>query len=284
MAVIQRMDLGSVERALALINEEGWGFSKDEIERILLFDPEGSFISLEGNNLMGVVTCAAFGHTGVIGHLVVAKEARRKKIGQTLMQVALDHCDSKGCDSVVLYATEQGTKLYHKMGFSTLREGFCYHSLIGSKDFGPANNPCRRMAASDLDEVVDIDKRMFGDGRPSLIRFIANEFPDDSFVLERNGRMVGFAIGQPLDSGFNIGPWCCETGEGDADLLFRAVLRSLGEGDVYICGFPGNRSAVNLVRTLDPIRSWDVKFMVRGRERYPKGVENVFSVVSFEFG
>lgn len=273
-----------VARALRLINEEGWGFTQEEIARMVRLDPHGSLVCVDGDQLLGVVTCVSYGRTGAIGHLVVAKEARRRRIGQTLLDHALRHCDASGCSSVVLYATEQGLGLYLKNGFNMRREGFCHHSWIRAKDLGDRDNPCRPLTEDDLREVSSLDREVFGDDRSEVMPWLMREFPGHGYKLVRGGRIVGYAMGQKTTDGYNLGPFVCVTGDEDAELLFRAVLRSIGEDHLYLCGFQENQGALRMMATLDPIRSWKVKFMVRGEDRYPRGVGKVYGVVSFEIG
>ena len=118
-----------IQDALSLINIEGWNYSSEEIERMLNLDPGGSFLYGDKPPL-AVVTCVTYGLTGVIGHLVVSRSARGQKIGRAMLQKAIDYCDSQGVDSILLYATDEGARLYERFGFRTLRRTHCTSARI----------------------------------------------------------------------------------------------------------------------------------------------------------
>lgn len=281
--MIREMGNEGIGQALKLINDEGWGYTPVELERMVKLDPHGSF--LYGDDpIAGVVTCVTYSKTGVVGHLVVAKNHRGKRLGKTLMQKAVDYCESRGCESIVLFATEQGQRLYERFGFVVKREAYCVHAKVQTKDMGPDHNPCEPIREEDLDEITGIDEKLFGDGRSRVLPALLEEFPRHSWKLVRDGRIAGYALGRSGPAGFDLGPWVCTSGGADAELLLRAVLRSFGPGHVYMSGFADNKGARGMADSLELINSWNVKFMVRGRDRYPKDDNEVFGVVSFELG
>lgn len=283
MVFIREMGYDGIGQALKLINEEGWGYTPVELERMVRLDPHGSFLYGE-ERVTGVLTCVTYSRTGVVGHLVVAKDARGKKIGKTLMQKAIDYCEARGCDSIVLFATKEGQGLYERFGFEVRREAFCRHSKLQAKDMGPAGNPCQRLRKEDLGEVEALDATLFGDDRSRLLPGLLEEYPNNSWKLSRGGRIAGYAMGRTTPEGFDFGPWVCTSGEKDAELLFRALLRSFGPGHIYMSGFAENEGARRMMGSLDLINSWNVRFMTRGKDRYAKRVDQVFGVMSFELG
>lgn len=271
-----------IDSALALINREGWGYTRVEIERMLLMDPEGSFV-YEDKQTLGVITTVTYPKTGVIGHLVVSEHARGKKIGQALIKRAIEYCDGSGADSVVLYATKEGLPVYKKFGFKEKRQASVTKATLSEADHGSSHNPCEIMTKDDLAEIQSMDGVVFGDDRRKLLQLFFSRYPEHSWKLEREGEIVGFAMGRTSPAGFDIGPWECDSGPRDAEILLRTLFRSLGKGEVYLGVFGDHPEAVRMMQTLKPIGTWNTTFMVRGEDRYP-GRECAYGISSFELG
>lgn len=172
-----------IRYALSLINTEGWNYTSEEIERMLNLDPCGSFLYGD-KSPQAVVTCVTYGRTGVIGHLVVSQSARGQKIGRAMLQKAIDYCDDQGVDSILLYATDDGARLYDKFGFRTLRRTHCVHNNITEGASSRNGPPCELVKPDDLEEILKIDCRLFGDDRSRLMRMLISEYPQHSFKLE----------------------------------------------------------------------------------------------------
>lgn len=279
---VRNMRDGDVDQALAMINAEGWGYTRAEIERMLQLDPDGSFI-FEDGGILGLVTSITYGRTGVIGHLVVSEKARRRRIGQTLVKSAVDYCEGERAESVLLYATQAGLPLYSKLGFQERGHAVCTRAVLTEEDHGPDENPCSMLKDDDMDDVLAMDERLFGDDRRKLLRKLHEEQPHHSWKLERGGRLSGFIFGRTTSVGFDTGPWECISGPKDAELLLRAMLRSLGHGAVYLAVFESNPEALGMLRSLRPLGTWRTAFMVRGTDRYPHP-EGAFGISSFELG
>jgi len=278
------MSKDDIAVALDLINAEGWGYTAEELERMLKLDPEGSFLHVDGKPL-GVVTCVTYGKTGVIGHLVVSGSARGKKIGQSLLKNAIDYCERSGTDSILLYATEEGRRLYRKFGFAEIRQAACARTHFTAADHGPAANPCTQVREDDLGQICALDRKYFGDDRRKVLMLLHSEFPEHSWKLEKEGRIIGFAMGRNTSSSFDFGPWeCLSDSKSDAEAILRAVLRSFGEGSAYMGVFLQNKNAMEIFRSLGTEKEWTTTLMIRGAERYSAGIEPMCGVSAFELG
>jgi ribosomal protein S18 acetylase RimI-like enzyme len=279
---LRNMRDGDIDSVLTMINREGWGYTRVELERMLLMDPDGSFLYGD-KDVLGVITTVTYHSTGVIGHLVVSEHARGKKIGQTLIKRAVEYCEATGVDSILLYATAEGLPVYKKFGFNEKNQAMISRAILSEADHGPSHNQCSKMTSDDLQDIQAMDERLFGDRREKLLRLLLAQYPQHSWKLEREGRLVGFAMGRTTPAGYDIGPWECTSGPRDADCLLRAVLRSLGKGVVYLGVFADHPEAMRIFNTLKPLKTWRTTLMVRGADRYPHP-EGAFGISSFELG
>jgi len=281
---IRNLRREDIPAALAIINDEGWNYTAVELERMLRLDPEGSLIC-EADAPMGIIMGVSYGRTGVIGHLVVSKKGRGKKIGQTLLAHCLDYFRSVGTDSVILYATEAGGRLYSKNGFVRKRQAFCVNARLPKVAARKGAPVAQLMTGDDIADVIALDAQVFGDDRGKLMDMLCREFPAHSFKIERDGKIVGFILARETPVGYDVGPWVCTSGQvDDAMKLLAAEASTLVRGSMFLGTFTDNVSATAVARGLDSIISWQVDLMVRGKGRYEHDISNVFGVAAFELG
>ncbi len=281
---IRKLGADDLDFALKLTWDEGWYYTRGELERMLKLDPDGSFV-YEEDKPMGVITCVTYGRTGVVGHLVVHKDSRGKKIGNALIVKGIEYMKSRGAESMLLYATEDGAKLYVKHGFKIVRNVSCIHVANDPRPPDGTLRKCARVTRNDLPGIIEMDSRLFGDDRTPLIELLYDEFPRLAFKLEDHGKLCGYCFGRVTDTGFDLGPWSCTTGlKSDAESLLRAVLSELGKGTVYFGLFQENKQAIEIVSSLPTVRYWHTYLMVRGAERFSGGVDKVYGVAAFELG
>jgi len=271
--------------AVGLTIAEGWNYTPIEIRRMLELDPEGSFIYEDGEPL-GFITCVTYGSTGVLGHLIVSQKARRKKIGDVLMKSAIDYMEGKGVDSILLYATAEGAKLYERYGFSVRDEVFCIHSRLAKGFAGKPSERCAVLEKRDLKEVASMDRELFGDDRTRLLEMLYKACPSMAFKLEREGRIQGYIFARPDHVGYNLGPWACLSGKSqDSEDLFRTALSALSEEGILYWGvFLRNKEAMRFTEVLPKARTWTIPMMIRGEGRYLSDITKVFSLAAFELG
>lgn len=278
------MEHRDIQQALTLINREGWNYSSEEIERMLRLDPSGSFFFDDGPS-QAVVTCVSYSHTGVIGHLVVSKPARGQRIGRAMLQRAIDYLEGQGVDSIILYATEEGARLYDKFGFKSIRRAHCTFANTFQKTGLRVSMMCELVKPRDTAEIIEIDRKIFGDDRTKVMKMLLSEFPQHSFKLERNGRIIGFSLGRATPQGFDLGPWNCLTGSiVEAESLLYATMSSFGPGTMFLGIFADNLQAMKIAGGLSKIKTWQTTLMIRGKDRYSSHIENVFGVAAFELG
>lgn len=285
----ERMAIRTLERsdldfAAHLTFKEGWNYTSLEIGRMLELDPGGCFV-YEDEVPMGFVTSVTYGRTGVIGHLIVSSSGRGRGIGNSLVSAAIGYMDDAGVDSILVYSTLDGKKIYERFGFSERDDMLCVHIRLERDLLRRPSQECSLITERDLDQVVSIDRELFGDDRTRLIRTLHRDFPQGAFKLEREGSIGGFIFGRPDHIGYDLGPWACLTGaEDDAQALFDTAMASFGEGIVYTGTFHRNEAAVRILGRAKWDNSWTIPLMIRGEPRYTGGIRKVFGPAAFELG
>lgn len=268
--------------AVDLTVQEGWFYTERELEVMLRLDPQGSFI-FEEDEPLGFATCVTYGRTGVLGHLIVSKEGRGRRIGHALIDAAVEYMAGKGVESMVVIATDEAVRLYEKHGFSIQEPIVCQHSRLDDAVPRIKSPDCIPLRDSDLNEVVEIDAKSFGDDRGRLIRALHAESPERSFKVETDGRIGGVIMARPDHIGYNLGPWVCPGRDQKiARALFGTALSTMGDGKLYSGSFARNGRALTIMDGLARINEWRTTLMIRGKPRYD--AESVFGIAAFELG
>lgn len=281
---IRILKKADIEFAVSLTVEEGWNYTPGELESMQRLDPRGSFI-YEEEEPLGFATCVTYGRTGVLGHLIVSKKGRGRKIGRSLLEAALGYMSDQGVESMLVYATQKAVGLYRNYGFTPLEETLCVHLKLDDTVRREPSPDCLRLEESDLPEVIDIDRELFGDDRGKLIELLYEEAPKQAFKIEREGKIAGFIFCRPDHTGHNLGPWMCLTGrERDADALFRTAASTCGNGRLYMGAFTKNPSSLRIIQNIPRFSEWHVPLMRRGDARYASDISKVFGIAAYELG
>ncbi len=281
---IRNLRRGDLDFAASLTVEEGWNYTPAEIEFMLDLDPDGSFVFDDGAP-RGIATCVTYGRTGVLGHLVVSRAGRGKRIGRSLLEAAVAYMEGKGCEAMLVFATEDAVGLYQKHGFKIARRTECMHLKLDGNYRRQPSSLCSQIDPSDIPEIVGIDRSLFGDDRGRMIERLFHENPKAAFKLERADKIDGFIMGRPDHVGNNLGPWVCLTGvESDAEALFRTEMSALSDGKHYMGAFAENLAALRIAQELPTMNRWRVPLMVRGKYRYGEDAGRVFGIAAYELG
>ena len=277
-------DKGDLDYAVKLTHDEHWYYTHLEIGRMLELDPEGSFVFEERGKRLGFITTVSYGRTGVVGHLIVSHDARRRKIGETLLKEAIEYLEGRGVDSIMLYSSGDGQKLYSRHGFTVRQPALVLHTRLEKGNIRTKELKCDPMTAKDLPAVIEMDNELFGDDRSRVMKIMYRDYPQGAFKLERDGRLVGFIMGRPDHVGYDLGPWACVSKDPhDAEALFESLLHVLGQGVLYIGTFPKNDHAVRIFTRIPKIFELPVPLMIKGKDRYP-GSDKVYAVAAMELG
>ena len=220
---------------LTLAAKESWVAERWEFEFLLSEFPQGCFTArLENGEAVGFVTSLRHERSGWIGNLIVAREQRRRGVGETLFTSALEALQTAGVVTFWLTASKSGAPLYEKHGFTEIdriirwvgegRQRYAPGDLAGE---GSVPDPSK----SDLDLLA------WGDRRDVLLAATAER----GKVLHDNS---GFILLQPCGNSLQFGPFSAVDPDG-ANRLFDAASRNVARGIKVFVDAPAlNRAAL----------------------------------------
>ncbi|MFG3192503.1 GNAT family N-acetyltransferase [Streptomyces omiyaensis] len=156
----------------------------------------------DGDGLLACCVVTSYGPgLAAIGMVLVAQRHARRGVGRRLMEHVLAEA---GETPLTLYATANGQPLYAGLGFTEIGRSAMLKGHFSADAVTPPI-PVRPATADDLQEVLRLDREIFGlDRTPLLTRLPA--FADHLRVAVEDGTITGFAAAWPNMDTHVVGP------------------------------------------------------------------------------
>ena len=180
-------------------------YSKKDLKRIIDFEPEGCFIALDGEQRLGIVTTITYGNVGWIGNLLVERSTRRRGTGTKLVKEALEYMQKKDVKIPKLYCFLNRVAFYRKLGFKT---EINVQVMVG-KGRKTSFSEVNKLPEETLDEILLLDKKIFGADRSRLLHKLHQEFPKNCFTAYHKKKLVGYIMANGSEDEYELGPCVC---------------------------------------------------------------------------
>jgi GNAT superfamily N-acetyltransferase len=190
---IRRLATDDLKACVALSVDRGWSPEKAKWSLLLTASEAFGIDAPDGRGLAGAVVLTRWGpDLASIGMMLVAGRYGRRGIGRALMEHVLAAAGPKA--TVTLFATDMGRPLYETLGFRPVRRNVSFvgrfdgaqSSRDNSKKRGalaamaPATSQAslavqawpvtsRPAVATDLDEILAVDRAAFGADRSRIL-------------------------------------------------------------------------------------------------------------------
>lgn len=215
--LIRPMAPTDVRDASRAIFDDNWGDRRAWFEFVTTQAACRSFVAELDGRIVATGVGTANGSVGWIGTIWVDPGSRGAGLGRALTEVVIEALEAAGCRTLVLVATDQGLRLYERMGFEhqaryqVLEIGGLASdpgSLIdpGSGEGITAGPPGQVTAFrnDDLPDLCRLDQSATGEDRGHVIARFANA--DSTKVLRSGNEVDGFVIRAPWGGGATIAP------------------------------------------------------------------------------
>jgi GNAT superfamily N-acetyltransferase len=284
---LRLMTIDDIPKAMRLKDLAGWNQTAADWQRFLSADPEGCFVAEREGRVVGTSTTIVYeGRFAWIGMVLVEQQFRGQGIGTALLERAIQYLDSRNNPCIKLDATPQGRILYEKLGFVSeydierwmLKrepERDCRTGIL-PVDGGPG-------IVTAIEEVLRLDREIFGADRSGLLRPLTETAPDFTLVSRRGVGIEGYAFGRRGSLADHFGPWMARTEDVAATLLDKFLTRS-GRELVFVDCMLENPWALSLVQARGFEFSRPLTRMFRGKNSYPGHPELLCAALGPEFG
>ncbi|HMK33448.1 MAG TPA: GNAT family N-acetyltransferase [Desulfomonilaceae bacterium] len=275
---VRIMTVDDIPGGMRLKDLSGWNQTAIDWERFLSASPDGCFVAEQEGQVVGTSATIVYeDRFAWIGMVVVDPLHRGNGMGTALLERAIRHLDSLGIPCMKLDATPQGKLLYGKMGFM---------SEFEIERWMLARIPDRQgyeNRSVEIEDVMHLDREIFGADRNLLLRSLAEEAPEFALVAKQGPEISGYAFGRRGSSADHLGPWMAGNEDVAAKLLDEFLNRSTRRL-VFVDCVLGNPWAVPLVKARGFEVSRPLTRMFRGTNLYPGRPERLCAIVGPEFG
>lgn len=243
---------GDIDFAYKLDVIEQWNHTRNDIKRMLSFEPSGCFIAEMSGKPVGHVFSISYGRLGWIGFLIVKAEYRRRGIGTLLMKRAMDYLLSRRANTIKLEAVPIIANLYRKLGFVDEFDSLRFISA-GGKITCMSSHGVKLLKKRETIQLAEFDAEYFGANRIRVLNGLYQDNPQLCFVSRNGSKIVGYAMCYEAESGHRIGPWVCnpENPQVARELLIKC-MEKIGCYEKLYVGVPAmNEAAVKILQDFD---------------------------------
>jgi GNAT superfamily N-acetyltransferase len=276
------MTRADIEAGLALCRASGWNQMRRDWELFLHLSPRGCRVAVKNGQVVGTVTTVRYEERFCwIGMVLVDPAERRQGIGTRLLHESL--AVLKGERSIRLDATPAGHTVYRQFDFIdeywlSRMETKRFDSPVKTED-----NSARPMIESDLPQVLEIDREIFGADRGAMLAWMLEGAPEYAWVVERDNRIEGYTLGRHGYKFEHVGPVIAQD-HGVALTLVKACL-SRNAGRPFI--LDASRHSSEWKEELESLGFREQRPFIRmfhGVNLFPGLPEKQFAILGPEFG
>src|SRR4051794_37091741 len=138
------------------------------LRRYLTLQPDGWLGAEDDGGLVGMVGAMDYGSFAYVGMMGVRRGLHGKGIGRQLLGALLDQLEGRGVRCARLEATDEGRRLYQRMGF--LDDGVSHEYHLPPLAAGSTSSGVE--VASDPARIAILDAALFGADRARLWRWL----------------------------------------------------------------------------------------------------------------
>jgi hypothetical protein len=273
---LMKFETRHVPGALKLSQEMGWPYRQEDWE----------FAAMVGNGLVieragQVIGTAMWWNYGqayaTAGMIIVTASAQGGGYGARLFNGLLDATDGR---DVLLNSTEEGLTLYRRRGFIAWGTVLQHQGPLTVAVTPESRNDIRQATAFDLDAIQTFDERATGMPRPLMVAALADVA--NVVVIDRVGRVAGYALARKFGRGYVIGPVAAESAQ-DARLLILAQLAKL-HGQFVRIDVYAEHGLGDWLESLGLNRVDYATAMVKGQRPVSDGPARMYALANQSFG
>lgn len=279
MMVYRQLTEADIPRGLALCRQAGWNQLERDWKIFLTLSPDGC-LAVEKDMVIGTAATLKYGDRfSWIGMVLVDKEYRGRGIGMELLLKALDLLKKE--TTVKLDATPAGRQLYLKLGF--VEEYPLSRMIKPGIRHTPYASAARVFQKGELETIAELDFKVFGANRLSLLEWMYAGAPTMTYVFKKNNKILGYCLGRHGNKYIHIGPVVAADAKVARQLVSAALNQHIGQAVMLdISHFDPSWMAWLVSIGFEEQRPF--YRMYRGLNDYPGEPEKQYAILGPEFG
>lgn len=206
------MTYADIPAGLNLCRSAAWNQLEDDWRAFLHLPGGQCFIAENERGVVGTAASLLYGKMAWIAMMLVDPRERRSGIGSQLLQRLL--FDLRDVQCIGLDATSAGEPLYRRNGFVDGPRLVRMKAASGLRRLTTRPGRVRRMENSDLPEVLERDREIFGAERGALLIDLFRRDPQGAWISPE-----GYCFGRPGHLYRQIGPIVADNADAAGELL-----------------------------------------------------------------
>jgi len=194
---------------LRLIEEAGWAYTGDEIERLIAIQPGGLLLLRSTGLRHGIIGCvyaSAWGRVGFIGLMLVKANHRGHGLGKALMRAAMDHLERKGTVALCLDAVIDAVGFYRRLDFSSSWQSLRFGIDTSKADLSPEVVDVVVAGAKEVERAIELDRAHSGTDRSVLLRRLFSDKDSSILVVPGEKEVLAFGVLRRSKGCMRLGP------------------------------------------------------------------------------
>jgi GNAT superfamily N-acetyltransferase len=275
------MTLDDVPAGLRLCRLSGWNQIEEDWLTFLRLGPDACRVIESDGAIVGTVATLRFAEKfSWIAMVLVDPAVRGRGIGTDLLQEALTILKSDKC--IRLDATDAGARIYRIRGFE---EEYRLNRLVAAAPIPPGakTETCRLLSDTDLVEVFELDKRVFGADRSALLRSFFMRAPNYAWISRTGPHLAGYVFGRHGYNHEHLGPLVATSEATALALMSRCLAQTPARS--FLIDVPGDLDEWNRwLENAGFARERSFLRMYRGSRVEPECERYQFGIAGPEFG
>ncbi len=273
---LMKFETRHLQGALRLSQEMGWPYRREDWEFAARVG-KGLVVERAGE-VIGTAMWWNYGRAyATAGMIIVTASAQGGGYGSRLFNGLLEAADGR---NVLLNSTEEGFALYKRRGFTTWGTVLQHQGVATVAATLNACDDIRPATKLDLTTIQAFDQRATGMPRQSMVTELADV--GNVVVIERAGRVAGYAMARKFGRGYVVGPCAAENVQ-DAKLLILDQLSKLQKQFVRIDVYAGD-GLDDWLEGLGLKQVSQATAMVKGQRPKSDGPAHMYALANQSFG
>ena len=278
------MQLDDISSAMRLSTAEGWNQTEKDWKLFMANQGNTCVVAEHDHKVIATTTAINYSHrVAWVAMVLVDKEYRGQGISKALLQQVLEKLQS--CKSVKLDATPAGKEVYKKLDFSDEYQ-VARMTNAQVKDFQLHESSGmlpQLIQVTEIPEAVAFDEIVFGANRKRLIEYLVKEYPHKSWIIKRDDKIDGIALGRDGNRFHHIGP-VLAANTFDAKMLITAALKTLPHQAVVLDVLCDKDELFTWLQSIGFIQQRQFIRMYHYHNPFPGVPDNQFLICGPEFG
>lgn len=276
LAELTRFESRHVPGALRLSQEMSWPYRRADWE-VAARIGQGLVLERAGG-VIGTALWWTYGRSfASAGMIIVAASAQGNGFGSRLFNGLLEATAGR---NVLLNSTREGLVLYERRGFTAWGTVLQHQGRLTAAVPPTACDDIRPATGADRAAIQAFDERAAGMPRALMVAALAEA--GRVLVIDRGGRLAGYAIARRFGLGYVVGPVAAESAQ-DARRLILAQLTALHGQFVRVDVFAEDGLGAWLAG-LGLARAGQATAMVKGQRPVADGPARIFALANQSFG